>query len=85
MFAAAIVAFFLKRHGFSPAGLVLGLVLGEIGECSFAKSMQLMQYDWLGFFSRPIAATLIVLAVLTATASIVKALRRDFGQVNSDR
>jgi putative tricarboxylic transport membrane protein len=49
MFAAAIVGFYLRRYGFSPAGLVLG----DPGESSFEKSMQFMDYNWLGFFERP--------------------------------
>ena len=77
MFAAAILGFFLKRHGFSAAGVVLGLVLGNLGESSFVKSMQLMQYDWLGFFERPIAGTLILAALLTIFMSFYKAIKQE--------
>jgi putative tricarboxylic transport membrane protein len=77
MFAAAILGFFLKRHGFSAAGVVLGLVLGSLGESSFVKSMQLMQYDWLGFFERPIAGTLILAALLTIFMSFYKAIKQE--------
>ena len=77
MFAAAILGFFLKRHGFSAAGVVLGLVLGNLGESSFVKSMQLMQYDWLGFFERPIAGTLILAALLTIFMSFYKVIKQE--------
>lgn len=77
MFAAAVLGFFLRRYGFSPAGLVLGLVLGDLGESSFVKSMQLMQYDWTGFLTRPISAVLIVAGVLTVITGFYKALRKD--------
>lgn len=78
MFAAAVVGFFLRRYGFSPAGLVLGLVLGALGESSFVKSMQLMNYDWLGFFERPISAVLIIVGIATIAAGMIRELRKDF-------
>lgn len=78
MFAAAVVGFFLRRYGFSPAGLVLGLVLGDLGESSFVKSMQLMNYNWFGFLERPISAVLILAGFATIAAGVFKAMRKDF-------
>jgi putative tricarboxylic transport membrane protein len=75
MFAAGIVGFFLKRTGYSAAGVVLGLILGGIGEASFAKSMQLMQYDLLGFFQRPISAVLLLLGLGAVVTSVIGELR----------
>lgn len=76
MFVAAIVGFFLRRFGYSPAGVVLGLVLGELGESSFVKSMQLMNYDWLGFFERPISCVLLLAGFATIVGGIWKASRQ---------
>lgn len=75
MFAAGIVGFLMKRTGYSAAGVVLGLILGGIGEAAFAKSMQLMQYNALGFFQRPISGTLLALALLAVATSIFAELR----------
>jgi putative tricarboxylic transport membrane protein len=69
------VGFLMKRTGYSAAGVVLGLILGGIGEAAFAKSMQLMQYDLLGFFRRPIAGTLLVLGMLAIVTSVITELR----------
>tara|TARA_R110000868_G_scaffold404811_1_gene683387 strand:+ start:34073 stop:35557 length:1485 start_codon:yes stop_codon:yes gene_type:complete len=77
MFAAAILGFFLRRYGFSAAGLVLGLVLGDLGESSFVKSMQLMQYNWFGFFERPISAVLLSAGILTVIAGFYKATKKE--------
>lgn len=77
MFAAAVVGFLLRRYGYSPAGVVLGLVLGDLGESSFVKSMQLMNYDWLGFLERPIAAVLILAGLTTVAAGVWKAWRAE--------
>ncbi len=46
----------------------------QAGESAFSKSMQLMDYDFLGFFSRPISAVLLVLG-LAAIAN--QCLERD--------
>lgn len=77
MFAAAIAGFLLKRFGYSAAGVVLGLVLGDLGESSFVKSMQFMQYNWLGFFERPIAGFFITAGILTVLAGIYKAVKQE--------
>src|SRR3546814_19462273 len=47
MFIAGIAGFFMRRSGYSMAGLVLGVILGKIGEKAFAQSMQIVQYDLL--------------------------------------
>lgn len=75
MFLAGAIGFFLRRTGYSAAGIVLGLILGKLGESAFAKSMQLMDYDFFGFFSRPIAGFLLVAALLTVCSSIWSEVR----------
>lgn len=77
MFAAAVVGFFLRRYGFSAAGVVLGLVLGNLGESSFVKSMQLMDYNWLGFLERPISAVLLLAGFATIFIGTYRALKKD--------
>ncbi len=76
MFVAAIAGYYLRRWGYSVAGIILGLVLGEIGESSFVKSMQLMDDNVLGFFERPIAAALILAALASFTWQIAGPLVR---------
>lgn len=73
MFAAGVVGFFLRRSGYSVAGIVLGLILGKIGEQTFAQAMQMLHFEWSGFISRPIALALIVAGFLTLFASIYRA------------
>ncbi|MGA1211650.1 MAG: tripartite tricarboxylate transporter permease, partial [Burkholderiaceae bacterium] len=76
MFIAGIVGFFLRRSGYSIAGIVLGLVLGELGESSFSRSMQLLDYSFVELLSRPIAGALIGLACLTMAYNIYSELRK---------
>ncbi len=65
MFAAGIVGFFLRRSGYSVAGIVLGLILGKIGEQNFAQANQMLHYEIMGWFGRPIAAGLLLFGVAT--------------------
>ena len=76
MYLAGIAGFLLRRTGYSVPGIVLGLILGRLGESSFAKSMQMLNYDMLGLFARPIAATLLVLALATVAYNIYQAIRK---------
>ena len=75
MFLAGIIGYLLRRTGYSAAGIVLGLILGKLGESAFSKSMQLMDYNFLGFFGRPISAVLLLLGVATVVSSIVSEIR----------
>ena len=75
MFAAGVLGYLLRTTGYSPAGIVLGLILGKLGESAFSKSMQLMQYDYFGFFTRPISAILLISALVVITTSVVGELR----------
>jgi len=76
MYLAGIVAYFLRKTGYSAAGIVLGLILGKIGESMFIKSMQIMDYELMGFAERPIAVVLILAGVATMVASAVRHWRR---------
>lgn len=73
MFVAGVVGFFLRRSGYSVAGIVLGLILGKIGEQTFAQAMQMLHFEWSGFIGRPIALVLLVAGFITLFASIYRA------------
>jgi len=73
MFIAGILGFLLRRTGFSIPGIVLGLILGKIGEQNFAQGMQMVHYDLFTYFSRPICAILVFAGALTLFAGIYKA------------
>ncbi len=76
MFIAGIVGFFLRRSGYSLAGIVLGLILGRIGEQTFAQAMQMLHFEWSGFLGRPIALVLLVAGFATLAGSIYGAFFR---------
>ena len=76
MYLAGIAGFLLRRSGYSVAGIVMGLILGKLGESSFTKSMQLLSYEPSALFTRPIAAFLLTAAALTLIWNIITAMRR---------
>lgn len=85
MFIAGVVGYLLRTTGYSAAGIVLGLILGKLGESAFAKSMQLMDFNPLGFFERPISAVLLLLGFAAIVMSIVGEFRgRDVQKVLMD-
>ena len=84
MFAAGIMAFFLRRTGYSIPGIVLGLILGKLGEQNFAQAMQLVSYDFVAFSTRPIVAILLLAGIATILTNVYRALsqapvKRDAG------
>jgi putative tricarboxylic transport membrane protein len=76
MYLAGIAGYLLRRTGYSIPGIVLGVILGSLGETSFATSMQMLHYDILALFTRPIAATLLVLAIATVVYNLAQAVRK---------
>ncbi|WP_143309001.1 hypothetical protein [Candidatus Entotheonella palauensis] len=54
-------------------GIVLGVILGKLGEQNFAQAMQRVTYDYLAFLTRPFVATLLAAAVLTLCGSLIRA------------
>ena len=73
MFAAGILGYFLRRTGFSIPAIVLGLILGKIGEQNFAQGMQMVHYDMETYFSRPICTLLIIAGAITFLSTVYRA------------
>jgi putative tricarboxylic transport membrane protein len=63
----------LKRYGFSPAPIIMGLVLGGLVETSLAQSMIIFDQQWTGFLGRPIALVFLGLATLSILSAPVRA------------
>lgn len=75
MFGAGIIGFFLRRSGYSIPGIVLGIILGKIGEQNFAQGMQMVHYDLGAYLSRPICSILIAAGLLTLGVSLYQVMK----------
>ncbi len=65
MLIAGVIGFLLLRHGFSPAPLVMGLILGKLVEESFSQSMILLDNRWWRLFESPVVVLLFALTALS--------------------
>lgn len=65
MLAAGIAGFIMKRHGFGPAPLVMGLILGKIVEDNLSRSMIIYDNNWLRFFESPIVDLFFLLTIFS--------------------
>jgi len=80
MLIAGFVGFLLRRWGFSPAPIIMGLVLGEIVENSLRQSLLIFGGNWLGFFGRPIFVGFFVLTCLGLFGPLIgRGVRRLIG------
>jgi putative tricarboxylic transport membrane protein len=55
MLAAGVFGFFMKRYGFSPAALVLALVLGPLAEQSLRQTLTISRGSFGIFLERPMS------------------------------
>lgn len=64
MLIAGVVGLVLRRQGFPPGPLVLGLILGPIAESNLRRSLAMSAGDWGILVGEPIAAVLLGASVL---------------------
>jgi putative tricarboxylic transport membrane protein len=62
MLIMGVVGYGLKKFGFDPAPLVLGLVIAPIFEMSLRQSLIMSDGNWTIFLQRPVAVVLLALA-----------------------
>ena len=72
MFAAGIAGFFMRRGDYSIPAVVMGVILGQIGENVFSQAMVIIDYDFLNFFTQPISGVLITGGLVTIAYNIFK-------------
>jgi len=60
-----IIGYFLNRYKYPFAPLIVGLVLGDLVETSLRRTLMLQDYQFLPIFSRPIAASILIFAVVS--------------------
>jgi putative tricarboxylic transport membrane protein len=74
MLAFGILGYLFKKLDIPTAPLVLTLVLGSLMERGLRQSMEMSGGDFSIFFTRPISATLLAIAVLVIITSTFRAL-----------
>ncbi|WP_417240923.1 tripartite tricarboxylate transporter permease [Celeribacter halophilus] len=60
----AILGFYLNRHGFAPAPIVMGLILGELIETSLKQAYLIYDGNLMVILQQPIAVVFLALSVV---------------------
>ena len=76
MLVFGLIGYLMKRLGYSPAALVLALVLGPLAERALRQSLIISDAGVGIFFMRPISGVLMVLALLAIAVPVYKWLRK---------
>lgn len=63
MLVAGVAGYFMKRFGFSPAALVVALVLGPLAEDTLRQTLTISRGSFMIFLQRPVALTLALVTV----------------------
>jgi len=71
-----IVGYWLSKHDFEPAPMLLGFVLGPLMEENLRRAMLIARGDPTTFITRPISGSLIALAVVLVTIAVLPAIAR---------
>jgi len=64
MIVCGVVGYYMRRHGFATAPIVLGLVLGPLIEVNFRRALIIFDNNLTPFFTRPYSALFLVLTLL---------------------
>src|ERR1700720_616300 len=71
-----IIGFWLVKHDFEPAPMLLGFVLGPLMEENLRRAMLIARGDATVFFTRPISAVLLSIAIILLVIAALPKIRR---------
>ena len=71
MFLFGVLGYLARKFDLNPAAIVLGLILGPIGERGLRRSLMLNDGDPSILFSTPLCWILIILCVLGVMSPVV--------------
>ncbi|MCK8784116.1 tripartite tricarboxylate transporter permease [Roseomonas sp. NAR14] len=67
LYGIGLVAMLMRRFDFPTAPVVIGMILGPMAEQALRQALTISQGDWSVFLTRPLSATLLLLALLALT------------------
>jgi putative tricarboxylic transport membrane protein len=76
MLVFGVIGYLMKKLGYSPAALVLALVLGPLAERALRQSLIISDAGVGIFFTRPISGVLMTLALLAVAVPVVRAFTK---------
>jgi putative tricarboxylic transport membrane protein len=76
MLIFGVFGYYLQKHKYPLACLILGMILGPLAEDSFCRTMLLSRYSLSVFVTRPISLILLLCIVFSFAAGPLKKLIR---------
>lgn len=76
MLGFGVAGFLLEKIGFPLVSIILGVVLGPIAESELRRSLAMTQGDLSVFWTRPISAILLAIAIALVVMTVVMPLVR---------
>ncbi|MFT7839094.1 tripartite tricarboxylate transporter permease [Saccharothrix sp. BKS2] len=76
LLVVGLVGFFMRRHGYPVAPLVVGLILGPMAEEQVRRTLQISQGDLTALVTSPFAAVAYGALLVALAAAVVLRLRR---------
>ncbi len=70
MLTFGVIGYFMSRHGFSAAPLVMGLILGKLVEESFSQSMIIHDNNFFALLEKPIVVFFFILTFLSLSTPL---------------
>jgi putative tricarboxylic transport membrane protein len=64
LYVVGAVGYLMRRYDFPAAPVIIGMILGPLAEQSFRQALTISAGDWTVFFTRPLSAAILALAVL---------------------
>src|SRR3979490_296720 len=71
-----VIGYWLIKHDFEPAPMLLGFGLGPLMEENLRRAMLIARGDWTVFFTRPISAVLLGIAIFLLIIAAMPKIRR---------
>jgi putative tricarboxylic transport membrane protein len=79
--AFGLLGYWLIKHDFEPAPLLLGMVLGPLMEENLRRALLISRGDWSVFLTRPLSAVLMATAAFLLVLALLPSLRRKRDEV----
>src|SRR5215216_2877692 len=76
-----LVGYWLIKHDFEPAPLLLGMVLGPLMEENLRRALLISRGDWSVFLTRPLSAVLMAIAAALLVLAVLPTLRKKRDEV----
>jgi putative tricarboxylic transport membrane protein len=70
-----VIGYFMRKHGFAAAPMILGVILGPLAERELGKALIMSHGDWSTLVRAPIALVFYGISILSVTYSLLR-LRR---------